>query len=157
MQTYSTSDISYFLGIQRQNINVYIRKGYLNAIMVEGSWVVTHADYLSFREEYYDSNKRNSSRGATKKLTPKHVRYLSYMLSDLQNDEVSLDVFTHKYKNKSEIIPEIQSYIIYKRDICIIYDNTHKGYQYKKLAEMYGLKVGSIQQIVNQDKNESEL
>lgn len=157
MQTYSTSDIAYFLGTDRQNINLYIKKGYLQAIMVDGSWEVTHADYISFREEYYDTDKRNSSRGVKKKLTHEQVKLLAFILSDLQNDEVSLNAFTHNYKDKSDLVPQIQDFIIYKRDMCIRYDNAEKGYRYQKLADDYGLKLGTIQQIVNQDKNESEL
>jgi len=151
---YSTSQIANFLGIDRQNVTLYISKGYLNAIMVNGEYEITNKDYISFREEYYDSGKRNSHRGTTKKLTHEHITLLAYILSDLQNDEVSLNAFTHNYKNKSEVVPQIQDYIIYKRDMCIRYDNA-QGTRYKKLADDYGLKVGTIQQIVNLDKNES--
>ena len=149
MQTYSTSDIAYFLGTQRQNINVYIRKGYLNAIMVDGNWEITHQDYLSFREEYYDTDKRNSSRGTSKKLTHEQVSLFDFMLSDLQNDDISLKDFINEYKNKTDLIPQIQDFIIYKRDICIKKDKN--SYKYQELATMYGLSVVSIQQIVNQD------
>jgi len=157
MQTYSTSDIAHFLGTDRQNINIYIRKGYLKAIMVDGSWEITHADYLSFRREYYDTDKRHSSRGASKKLSHEQVSLLAFILSDLQNDEIALKDFIENYKDKSDLVPQIQEFIIYKRDTCIRYDNKHKGHKYKELAENYGLSVGSIQQIMNQYKDESEL
>ena len=152
MQTYSTSDIAFFLGTQRQNINVYIRKGYLKAIMVDGSWEITNQDYLSFREKYYDTDKRNSSRGVSKKLTHEQVSLFAFMLSDLQNDDISLKDFTTTYKDKTDLIPSIQDFIIYKRDMCIKKDKSTKDYKYQDLANMYGLSIGSIKNIVNQDK-----
>ena len=152
MPTYSTSDIAYFLNTQRQNINVYIKKGYLNAIMVDGNWEITHQDYLSFRKEYYDTDKRNSSRGVQKKLTHEQVSLFAFMISDLQNDDISLKDFTTTYKDKTDLIPSIQDFIIYKRDMCIKKDKSTKDYKYQDLANMYGLSKGSIKNIVNQDK-----
>ena len=154
---YSTSDIAHFLGTERTNINYYIRKGYLKAILVDGNWEITNPDYISFREEYYDTDKRNSSRGVTKKLSHEQISLLAFILSDLQNDEVSLKDFINSYKDKSELVPQMQDFIIYKRDMCIRYDNAVKGHKYQKIADDYGLKLGTIQQIVNQDKNESEV
>ena len=154
MQSYSTSDIAHFLNTERTNVNYYIRKGYLNAILVDGNWEILKEDYITFREEYYDVDKRNSTRGATKKLSYEQVTLLTFILTDLQNNEVSLKDFTKSYKDKSELVPQIKDYIIYKRDMCIRYDNTHKGYRYQKLADDYGLKLGTIQKIINQDKKE---
>lgn len=148
MPTYSTSDIAYFLNTQRQNINVYIKKGYLNAIMVDGNWEITHQDYLSFREEYYDTDKRNSSRGVQKKLTHEQVSLFAFMLSDLQNDNISLKEFTNTYKDTINLIPNILNFIIYKRNMCIQRDkqsNTHK-----ELAFKYGLSIQSIKQIISE-------
>jgi len=150
--TYSTSDIAYFLGTDRQNVTLYISKGYLKAIMVNGEYEITNKDYISFREEYYDSGRRNSSRGARGKLTHQQIKLLAFVVSDLQNDSISLNKFKKTYKDKNDLIPQLQDYILYKRDMCIRYDRNKKGYRYKRLADEYGLSIGSIQQIVNQDK-----
>jgi len=149
MPTYSTSDIAYFLGTQRQNINVYIKKGYLNAIMVDGNYEITHQDYLSFREKYYDTDKRNSSRGTSKKLTHEQISLFAFMLNDLQNDDIELEEFSNTYKEKTELIPQIKDFIIYKRDMCIKRDK--ESHIYQELAMKYGLSIPSIKQIVNQD------
>jgi plasmid replication initiation protein len=150
--TYSTSDIACFLGTDRQNVTLYISKGYLKAIMVNGEYEITNKDYISFKEEYYDSGRRNSSRGARGKLTHQQIELLALVISDLQNDLISLNEFTRTYKNKNDLIPQMQDYILYKRDMCINFDNKKKGYRHKRLADKYGLSIGSIQQIVNQDK-----
>ena len=157
INTYSTSDIAFFLGTQRQNINAYIRKGYLKAIMIDGSWEITNEDYISFREEYYDTDKRNSSRGVKKKLSHEQVSLLAFILSDLQNDAVSLKEFISRYKDKSELVPQMQDFIIYKRDMCIRYDYKERNIKQRQLANDYGLKLVTIQQIVSQNKDEIQL
>lgn len=149
---YSTSDIASFLGTDRSNVNYYIRKGYLKATMVDGNYEISEPDYYSFRDEYYDTDKRNSSRGVNKKLSEYQVKILSLVVSEIQNDKISLQDFIKKYKKDAKQIPNFQDFITFKRDMCIRYDNAKKGYRYKKLADEYGLSVRSIQDIVNQEK-----
>lgn len=149
---YSTSDIAYFLGTDRSNINYYIRKGHLKATMVDGNYEISEQDYYSFRDNYYDTDKRNSSRGISKKLSEQQVKILALIVTEIQNNEISLQDFIKKYKKDAEQIPNFQDFIIFKRDMCIRYDNAKKGYRYKKLADEYGLSVRSIQEIVNQER-----
>jgi len=149
---YSTSDIASFLGTERNNVHYYIRKGYLKATMVDGNYEVLEKDYHAFRDEYYDTGKRNSSRGKNKKLSEHQVKIIAFVVSDIQNDEISLQDFTQKYKKDAEKIPNFQDFIIFKRDMCIKYDNKNKGYRYKRLADEYGLSVRSIEEIINQEK-----
>jgi len=149
---YSTSDIASFLNTDRQNVNYYIRRGYLEAVMVDGEYEITQQSYFSFRDKYYDTDKRNSSRGIAKKLSDEQVELLSLIINDTKDHSISFDEFKNKYQNKSDLIPQIQEFIIYKRDHCIRYDNDNKGYRYAKLAQMYGLKEITIKTIVNQNK-----
>ena len=151
--TYSTSDIAKFLGTHRQNVTLYITKGYLKAIMVNSEYEITHKDYLSFREEYYDNGRRNSSRGAKAKLTKQQIELLAFIVSDLQNDSISLNQFIKTYENKNDLIPQMQDYMLYKRDMCIRYDRKIKNYKYQEIADKYALSIGSIQQIVNEIQN----
>jgi transposase len=152
MTTYSTADIANFLSTQRQNVNIYISKGYLRAIMVDGNWEITYPDYIAFREEYYDAGKRNSSRGKNKKLSDIQIKELSFVISDLQNEKISYKEFRNKYKSKTVLIPQFEDYEIYKRDMCIKFDNQKKGYRYKRLADKYNLSIRSIEEIINQEK-----
>lgn len=149
---YSTSDIAELLGTQRQNVNIYINKGYLKAVMVDGNYEITHPDYISFKEEYYDAGKRHSNRGKNKKLSDTQIKELSFLISDLQNEKISYTEFKNKYKSKTELIPQFEDYVIYKRDMCIRYDNLKKGYRYKRLADKYNLSIRSIEEIINQNK-----
>jgi len=148
---YSTSDIASFLGIPRTNVNYYIRKGHLKATMTDGFYMITPKDYYTFRDEYYDSDKRFISRGPTKKLTEEQVKLLAFIVSDLQNDQISLDEFKEKYKEVSSEIPQFKDFIIYKRDASIRYERS-LGTRYKKLAQKYNLSEKSIQKIVNRDR-----
>lgn len=149
---YTTSDIAFFLGTERSNVNYYIRKGYLKATMFDGNYEITEQDYHSFRDKYYDTDKRNSARGINKKLSQEQVVLLASVISDLQNSNISLECFKQKYKKDTELIPQFNEYLIYKRDMCIRYDNHKKGYRYQKLANEYGLSLRSIQEIINQNK-----
>lgn len=149
---YSTTQIAEFLGTDRQNINYYIRKGYLKAIMVEGEYEITRQDYISFRDEYYDTDKRNSNRGIAKKLSDEQISTLSLIISDIQNQDLTFLEFQQQYKTKKDLIPQVQDFIIYKRDRCIKYDHEKYGTRYKALADTYGLSVRAIEEIINQDK-----
>jgi len=149
---YSTSDIASFLGTDRQNVNYYIRKGYLDAIMIDGEYEITQQAYFSFRDKYYDTAKRNSSRGIAKKLTDAQIEMLSFIIHDTKDNNISFDEFKEKYKNEEELIPQIQDFIIYKRDRCIKHDNSQNGYKYAQLAKKYGLAEITIKGIVNQNK-----
>jgi len=146
---YTTSDIAEFLGTTTQNVRTYIIKDYLKAIKDENEYKITHNDYISFREKYYDNGSRHHSRGSKPKLTKEYITLLSFVMSDLQNNDVSYKDFKKSYTNKKEIIPHIEQFIIYKRDEAIKFDNFKKGYRYKRLAEKYGLCIESIQKIVN--------
>ena len=148
---YTTSDIASFLGTERTNVNYYIRKGYLKATMIDGFYVVASKDYYEFRDKYYDSGKRYSSRGPAKKLTDEQVKLLAFIVSDLQNDKISLNEFKKKYKEVSSKIPQFQDFTIYKRDSSIRYDRS-LGYRYKRLANKYKLSVKSIEKIINHNK-----
>jgi len=148
---YTTSDIASFLGIERTNVNYYIRKGHLKATMIDGFYMITPKDYYEFRDKYYDSNKRYSSRGPSKKLTDEQVKLLAFIVSDLQNDKISLDEFQKKYKEVSSQIPQFKDFIIYKRDASIRYDRSC-GYRYKRLADKYNLSVKGIEKIVKNHK-----
>jgi DNA-binding CsgD family transcriptional regulator len=148
---YSTSDIASFLGIQRTNVNYYIRKGHLKATMIDGFYVITPQDYYTFRDEYFDSNKRFSSRGPTKKLTDEQVELLKHIVIDMQDNKVSLEEFKNKYKEVASEIPHFKVFVIYKRDASIRYDRS-LGKRYKKLAQEYNLSEKSIQKIVNKDR-----
>ena len=130
---YSTSDIATFLGTDRRNINYYIRQGHLKATMEDGDYKITQTDYFSFRDEYYDANKRNSNRGIAKKLSDEQIKLLASIIADTQNNNISLDKFKNKYECKKDLITQIDDFIIYKRDRCIKYDNDSKGYRYKKI------------------------
>lgn len=148
---YSTSDIAEFLGTERQNVNYYIRKGYLEAIMVDGEYEITQQAYFSFRDKYYDADKRNSSRGISKKLTDEQVNILANIIQDIRNNNIPLDDFKKEYETHKDLIPQIQDFIIYKRDSCIKHDNK-MGFRYGKLALKYGLAEITIKGIVNQNK-----
>lgn len=148
---YTTSDIASFLKTERTNVNYYIRKGHLKATMIDGFYMITPKDYYEFRDKYYDSDKRYSSRGPAKKLTDEQVKLLAFVVSDLQNDQISLSEFKKKYKEVSSEIPQFQDFIIYKRDSSIRYDRS-LGYRYKRLADKYNLSVKSIEKIVNHNK-----
>jgi len=148
---YTTSDIANFLNTNRQNVNYYIRKGYLEAVMIDGEYRITQQSYLSFRDEYFDSNKRYSSRGPAKKLTDEQVKLLASIVSDLQNDQISLNEFKKKYEEVSSEIPQFQDFIIYKRDSSIRYDRS-LGHRLKRLADKYNLSVKSIEKIANHNK-----
>lgn len=148
---YSTSDIAEFLGTDRQNINYYIRKGYLEAIMVEGEYEITQQAYFSFRDEYYDTDKRNTSRGISKKLTDQQINILSNIIQDSRDHTITLTDFKNKYEAERHLIPQLQDFIIYKRDSCIRYDNS-QGLKYAKLSLKYGLAEITIKGIVNQNK-----
>ena len=148
---YSTANIASFLGTDRQNINYYIRKGYLEAIMVEGEYEITQQAYFSFRDEYYDVDKRNSSRGISKKLTDEQINILSNIIEDTKDNNITLIEFKSKYESIRDIIPQLQDFIIYKRDTCIKHDNK-EGLKYAKLSQKYGLAEITIKGIVNQNK-----
>ncbi len=150
---YNTSQIADFLGTSRQNINHYIRQGYLRAIMVDGNYEITQADYFSFRDEYYDTNKRHKKRGIAKKLSDEQISMISNIITDIKNKKMSFDNFKEKYKDKENIIPQIQDFIIYKRDFCIKEDNKN-GMKYTDLSYKYGLAEVTIKGIVNPKSKE---
>lgn len=149
---YSTSQVADLLITERQNVYLYIKKGFLNAILVEGEYQITRQDYITFRDEYYDTDKRNSSRGIAKKLSDEQITLLGCIISDITNQDLNYIDFTKEYKNKKDLIPQIQDFIIYKRDRCIKYDHVEYGTRYKALANTYGLSVRAIEEIVNQNK-----
>ena len=148
---YTTADIASFLGTDRANVNYYIRQGHLKATMTDGFYKITPKDYYTFRDEYYDSQQRYSSRGPSKKLTDEQVKLLAFIVSDLQNDSISLDAFKKKYQEVSSEIPQFKDFIIYKRDASIRYDHS-LGYRYKRLADKYNLSIKSIEKIVQNNK-----
>ena len=153
---YSTSDIAELLDTDRQNITRYIRQGHLIATMVDADYKITQKDYYSFRKKYYDTNIRNSSRGISKKLTDLQVKTIGLIIADVQNNNISFKEFKSKYECKSELIPQINEFIIYKRDCCIKYDNDKKGYRYAQLSDIYNLAEITIRGIVNQSKIRSD-
>jgi hypothetical protein len=150
MKNYTTANIAALLPSNQQNVNTYIRKGYLKAISVNGRYEITHEDYLSFREEYFDCNKRNSSKGVSKKLTPEQISLFDIMISDLKSREVSLQQFTDRYETKRDSLPLVDDFIVYKRDSSIRADKLTKKYTNNILAINYGMSVGSIQKIVSE-------
>jgi hypothetical protein len=153
---YTTSDIAELLEIERRNINYYIRQGHLKATMIDGDYEITQKDYFSFREEYYDTDKRYSSRGIAKKLTDTQVLLIGAIFKDTQNNNISFEKFKNKYECKKDLIPQIDDFIIYKRDRCIRYDNDSKGYRYAQLSDIYNLAEITIRGIVNQTKIRSD-
>jgi len=149
MQTYSTSDIAHFLGTERTNINYYIRKGHLNATMIDGNYSIKQQDYYSFRDEYYDTNLRHSTRGISKKLTDSQVKILSFVIADMQNNTISLNEFENRYKKDLEEMAQFKDFILYKRDVCIRYENKN-GSTFQELANDFTLSIKSIQNIIKQ-------
>jgi len=148
----STAQVAEFLGVQRCNVNYYIRKGYLKATVVDGNYKIDQKDYYSFRDEYFDTNKRFTNRGQIKKLTKEQINIITNILNDLQDDSISLNEFKNKYKYTN--IPGLEHYILYKRDACIRYDYKNKGYRYKHLSKIYNLSIIQIQRIVSEEKKE---
>lgn len=153
---YDTVAIAELLDVPRQNVNYYIRKGYLNALLVDGNYEITHNDYISFRDEYFDTDKRNSSRGIQKKLTDEQVDLLSHIILDTKNNDLSFKEFKTKYQQKTDLIPQMKEFIIYKRDKCIVHDNNEKNIKYANLAEIYGLSIRGIEDVINKTKERSD-
>ena len=149
---YSTVDIASFLGIERPNINYYIKKGYLKATMIDDEYSIKKEDYHDFLDNYYNTDKRFKNRGPSKKLTDAQIIMLGAVLKDLQNVNISLAKFKARYENKSELIPNIKDFIIYKRDKCILFENKDKGKRQQFLADKYNLRLETINRIINQDK-----
>jgi hypothetical protein len=150
---YNTSNIAELLDTDRRNINYYIRQGHLKATMIDGDYKITQKDYFSFREEYYDTDKRHSNRGIAKKLTDTQVLLIGAISKDTQNNNISFEKFKNKYECKKDLIPQIDDFIIYKRDRCIRYDNASKGYRYAQLSDIYNLAEITIRGIVNEIQN----
>jgi len=153
---YSTATIAEFLGIPRQNINSYIRNGFLIALLVDGSYRITHEDYIFFKEEYYESNNRNSNKGTAKKLCEEQIKIISNIVSDSLNDELQFSSFVDKFKDFKNYIPNYKEYMTFKRDKCIKYDRANKNNSYKTIAFNYGLSVRTIETIVNQDEQKMQ-
>jgi len=148
INSYSTKEISTFIGVKRRAINYYIREGHLEAVKIKGRYRITQKNYFTFRDEYFDANIRNSSRGPFKKLTEDLVNCISLIIKEIQNNDISYDDFIDKHQNKKSYIPNFKEYIIFKRDMYIKHENRDKGFRQEQLADIYGLSVRTIQQIV---------
>jgi len=148
---FSTADMAEILNTKKNNINYYIRQGFLKAVYVKGHYFVEKQVFYSFKEEYYDANKRHSARGKSKKLSHTQIKLLSFVIADIQNNNLELNDFIKKYNEEAEIIPNFQDFTIYKRDNCILRDK-QKGQQYRKIADNYNLSIRSIEEIVKNHK-----
>ena len=148
---YTTSDIANFLNVHRQNVHYYIKNGYLKATMIDDEYTIKKEDYYSFLDDYYNTRKRHSNRGITKKLTDEQVTLLSLIIADIQNNNISFDEFKNCNEHQNELIPQIKDFIIYKRDRCIKIDYKNRIKQ-KDIANTYNLKLVTIKSILNQNK-----
>jgi len=149
---YNTTEISELLGINdRQKVNYYIRKGYLKATMKESNYQINYDDYISFRKEYFDTNKRNETRGKNKKLSDTQISIFSLILQDIENQEISLKTFNDKYKDTEDLIIPLSHFSTYKRDRCIKYDYEQK-ISFNELSNKYNLAEITIREIINQNK-----
>ena len=113
---YSTSEIALFLGIDRQNINSYIKKGHLKATKKNGLYRISEKDYRKFRDDYYDSGRRNSNRGVRRRLQQQDIDILSNMLEDIENKNLSSKEFEDKYEQYKYDIPSVKDFIEYYKD-----------------------------------------
>ena len=145
---YSTSEVADLLGVNRSNVNYYIRKGYLKAEVVDGAYKIKREDYISFRDKYFDTNIRFSSRGPAKKLSSEQIETLSKILTDLHDFSVSFENFAERYKNCN--LTNFSDFLKYKRDEMIRYECNVKGYRHKFLAQKYGLSTSQIYRIIHE-------
>lgn len=153
---YTTSAIAEFLNTDRRNIHYYIKKNHLQATMIDGDYEIKEKDYHDFLDNYYNTDARFSNRGIAKKLTDEQVFILSEIITDTQNNNISLTEFNKKYEEKTHLVPQIKEFIIYKRDKCIRYDFEERGCRQQPLADKYNLKLVTIKTIVNQYKERSD-
>jgi len=153
---FNTSDIAELLNTDRRNINYYIKQEHLKATMKDGNYEIQKDDYYSFLDNYYNTDKRFSNRGITKKLTDAQVLILSKIIADTQNYNISLKEFNKRYAEKTHLVPQIKDFIIYKRDRCIRYDYDKKGFRQQAIADIYNLELVTIKGIINQFKIRSD-
>ncbi len=152
MHYYSIADLCIFLGVERERIHYYIRKGFLIAKLEKNKYQISQADYGSFREEYYDTNKRSSSRGIARKIDSNQMEIFSNIVRDIENDLIDYFQFVELYADKVDLVQQVKEFILYKRDKSIQYDNIHKKYKHKYLSELYNLQIVTIKEICNLNK-----
>jgi hypothetical protein len=112
---YSTTQIALFLGVPRANVNYYIRKGVLKAVLVDGFYRVTPKDYCAFRDDYYDSNKRFKTRGQSRKLQKEDIEIISNMLKDINDKSILFDEFYERYNHLKDEVKIVNELLEYKR------------------------------------------
>jgi Mor family transcriptional regulator len=153
MTHYSTSYIAEMLGIKRTNVNYYIRAGHLKASLVDGNYKILKKDFEAFRDEYFLSNDRLSSRGPTKKLTHQNIVTIGLMVQDVQDNSISLEKFSQRYSSSKKLY-FFKDFLKYKRDALIRFDREHKNLTYKELSNKYNLSQATIEQIIKKSENE---
>ena len=148
VNTYSTSDIAEWLGIKRQQVNYYIKAGYLKATKVKKSYIIAFSDYLDFKDNYFIPEQFNKQRGP-KTLTEKALKLLKNVVKDLEDDSIDLEEFLKKYPD-IYILPHSKIYIRYKRDRMIEADR-EKGFSKKQLSKKYNLSIYRIEEILKKE------
>ncbi len=148
VRAYSTSDIAEWLGIKRQQVNYYIKAGYLKAERTGKSYIITFDDYVEFKDNYFIPEQFNKQRGP-KTLTEKALKLLKDVVRDLEDESIDLDEFQKKHPDLY-LLPHPKMYLRYKRDKMIETDR-EKGFSKKQLSEKYNLSIIRIEEILKKE------
>jgi len=154
---YTTNDIAKLIGVNTAKVNYYIRCGYLIANKgIDNKYTITREDYISFYDNYFNTDKRNSNRGISKKITDYTIKIWLKILRDAKDKCISYEKFMDIYKADFNNIPNFNEIAKYKRDISIRVEKEDAcRYTIKQLAHKYGLSEITVKGILNQEKGDN--
>lgn len=150
-KSYTTLEIAEMIDSTVDKVNYYIRKNFLKADLDGNKFKIKRSDFIYFYDNYYNTDKRNSKRGVSKKLTQEKINLLFKVIEDTKNNKISFESFMKKYQAEQDNIPNFKDFLIYKRDTFILLEKK-EGVETKDIALKFGLKENTVRKFLNQNK-----
>jgi hypothetical protein len=155
MQTnYFTIDVAYLLDISIKNIYYYIKTGLLIATKVDGKYIISHQNFISFKNQYFFTENRNNNRGSIKDISNNDILEITLVFFDVQNNNISLKQFVKKWGNSKFKIVLFNQLKKLKRNNCIVFERYQYNYTYKYLAKKYNISFELVKKIIKNKKGD---
>jgi len=139
------TEVASWLEVEISTVYNYISGGHLKATKNEdGIYLIEPKDFYEFQDGYfYDRHKRKGTALPTKEDFVTLKKYLK----DIKSDEMDWGDFQKKYRYIKLLIPPTESFLLYKRNMCITNDY-NEGMKREDIAKKYELSKRSIDEIL---------